>query len=153
MFQGWGCAYRSLQTIISWFRLQHYTSVAVPTHRYKAVVKCFSFCNNELTFVWYCLYFTTFGNTSRVWICDSIFVCDTIRVFRPCRKLLYWGKFALVWFTMVLTHLIAWVCKDSLTLRYPPIINNRYLYWCWWLILMHSPIYQTNIGLYLIRSL
>eukprot|EP00898_Chlorokybus_atmophyticus_P002554 jgi/Chlat1/329/Chrsp1S03076 len=24
---GWGCAYRSLQTIISWFRLQHYTNV------------------------------------------------------------------------------------------------------------------------------
>lgn len=30
---GWGCAYRSLQTIISWFRLQNYTSVDVPTHR------------------------------------------------------------------------------------------------------------------------
>ncbi|CAN6903632.1 unnamed protein product [Brassica oleracea] len=30
---GWGCAYRSLQTIISWFRLQHYTSVSVPSHR------------------------------------------------------------------------------------------------------------------------
>jgi hypothetical protein len=30
---GWGCAYRSLQTIISWFRLQYYTSVPVPTHR------------------------------------------------------------------------------------------------------------------------
>ncbi|KMS97240.1 hypothetical protein BVRB_7g176880 [Beta vulgaris subsp. vulgaris] len=30
---GWGCAYRSLQTIISWFRLQHYTSINVPTHR------------------------------------------------------------------------------------------------------------------------
>ncbi|XP_010545987.1 PREDICTED: probable Ufm1-specific protease [Tarenaya hassleriana] len=30
---GWGCAYRSLQTIISWFRLQHYTSIAVPSHR------------------------------------------------------------------------------------------------------------------------
>lgn len=32
--QGWGCAYRSLQTIISWFRLQHYTSITVPTHRF-----------------------------------------------------------------------------------------------------------------------
>ncbi|KAK2987706.1 hypothetical protein RJ640_030293, partial [Escallonia rubra] len=31
--QGWGCAYRSLQTIISWFRLQHYTSIDVPSHR------------------------------------------------------------------------------------------------------------------------
>ncbi|KAK1319459.1 putative Ufm1-specific protease [Acorus calamus] len=30
---GWGCAYRSLQTIISWFRLQHYTSIEVPSHR------------------------------------------------------------------------------------------------------------------------
>ncbi|KAL8530025.1 hypothetical protein ACS0TY_007195 [Phlomoides rotata] len=30
---GWGCAYRSLQTIISWFRQQHYTSIDVPTHR------------------------------------------------------------------------------------------------------------------------
>ncbi|PIA51486.1 hypothetical protein AQUCO_01100373v1 [Aquilegia coerulea] len=30
---GWGCAYRSLQTIISWFRLQHYTSTEVPSHR------------------------------------------------------------------------------------------------------------------------
>ncbi|XP_020573185.1 probable Ufm1-specific protease isoform X2 [Phalaenopsis equestris] len=30
---GWGCAYRSLQTIISWFRLQHYTSIGVPSHR------------------------------------------------------------------------------------------------------------------------
>ncbi|XP_031405210.1 probable Ufm1-specific protease isoform X2 [Punica granatum] len=30
---GWGCAYRSLQTIISWFRLQKYTSIDVPSHR------------------------------------------------------------------------------------------------------------------------
>lgn len=30
---GWGCAYRSLQTIISWFKLQHYTSKPVPGHR------------------------------------------------------------------------------------------------------------------------
>ncbi|KAG8388515.1 hypothetical protein BUALT_Bualt02G0133600 [Buddleja alternifolia] len=30
---GWGCAYRSLQTIISWFRQQHYTSIDVPSHR------------------------------------------------------------------------------------------------------------------------
>ncbi|KAJ7536129.1 hypothetical protein O6H91_12G057300 [Diphasiastrum complanatum] len=30
---GWGCAYRSLQTIISWFRLQQYTNVPVPSHR------------------------------------------------------------------------------------------------------------------------
>lgn len=30
---GWGCAYRSLQTIISWFSQQHYTSIDVPSHR------------------------------------------------------------------------------------------------------------------------
>ncbi|PIN18298.1 hypothetical protein CDL12_09038 [Handroanthus impetiginosus] len=30
---GWGCAYRSLQTIISWFKQQHYTSIDVPSHR------------------------------------------------------------------------------------------------------------------------
>ncbi|XP_078435785.1 peptidase C78, ubiquitin fold modifier-specific peptidase 1/ 2 isoform X1 [Wolffia australiana] len=30
---GWGCAYRSLQTIVSWFRLQNYTSIEVPSHR------------------------------------------------------------------------------------------------------------------------
>ncbi|CAI5501529.1 unnamed protein product [Closterium sp. Naga37s-1] len=30
---GWGCAYRSLQTIVSWFRIQQYTSQPVPTHR------------------------------------------------------------------------------------------------------------------------
>ncbi|XP_028555993.1 probable Ufm1-specific protease isoform X1 [Dendrobium catenatum] len=30
---GWGCAYRSLQTIISWFRLQRYASIEVPSHR------------------------------------------------------------------------------------------------------------------------
>lgn len=29
----WGCAYRSLQTIISWFRFQGYTDVPVPSHR------------------------------------------------------------------------------------------------------------------------
>ena len=30
--RGWGCAYRSLQTIWSWFRLQHYTRTEVPSH-------------------------------------------------------------------------------------------------------------------------
>ncbi|CAH0397485.1 unnamed protein product [Chilo suppressalis] len=30
---GWGCAYRSMQTIFSWFRYQGYTVVEVPTHR------------------------------------------------------------------------------------------------------------------------
>lgn len=30
---GWGCAYRSLQTIVSWFRCQHYSSIEVPSHR------------------------------------------------------------------------------------------------------------------------
>ncbi|XP_012268207.2 ufm1-specific protease 2 [Athalia rosae] len=30
---GWGCAYRSLQTIVSWYRLQGYTDKPVPSHR------------------------------------------------------------------------------------------------------------------------
>ncbi|XP_045459348.1 ufm1-specific protease 2 [Melitaea cinxia] len=30
---GWGCAYRSMQTIFSWFRFQGYTTVEIPTHR------------------------------------------------------------------------------------------------------------------------
>ncbi|XP_026326461.1 ufm1-specific protease 2 [Hyposmocoma kahamanoa] len=30
---GWGCAYRSMQTIFSWFRYQGYTTVEIPTHR------------------------------------------------------------------------------------------------------------------------
>ncbi|XP_041789637.1 ufm1-specific protease 2 [Chelmon rostratus] len=30
---GWGCAYRSLQTICSWFQQQGYTERPVPTHR------------------------------------------------------------------------------------------------------------------------
>eukprot|EP00929_Paragymnodinium_shiwhaense_P015306 TRINITY_DN123379_c0_g1_i1.p1 TRINITY_DN123379_c0_g1~~TRINITY_DN123379_c0_g1_i1.p1 ORF type:complete len:569 (-),score=53.32 TRINITY_DN123379_c0_g1_i1:62-1768(-) len=28
---GWGCAYRSLQTCISWYRLQHYTDKSLPS--------------------------------------------------------------------------------------------------------------------------
>ncbi|XP_011311376.1 ufm1-specific protease 2 [Fopius arisanus] len=35
---GWGCAYRSLQTIFSWFRLQGYTGESIPSHR--AIQKC-----------------------------------------------------------------------------------------------------------------
>ncbi|XP_064481423.1 ufm1-specific protease 2-like [Ornithodoros turicata] len=31
--KGWGCAYRSLQTIVSWFRIQGYTGQPVPSHR------------------------------------------------------------------------------------------------------------------------
>ncbi|KXZ57017.1 hypothetical protein GPECTOR_1g919 [Gonium pectorale] len=30
---GWGCAYRSLQTICSWFRLQKYTTKPIPSHK------------------------------------------------------------------------------------------------------------------------
>jgi hypothetical protein len=30
---GWGCAYRSLQTICSWFKHQRYTERSIPTHR------------------------------------------------------------------------------------------------------------------------
>nr|XP_002129227.1 ufm1-specific protease 2 [Ciona intestinalis] len=30
---GWGCAYRSLQTIVSWFKQQGYTDQPIPSHR------------------------------------------------------------------------------------------------------------------------
>lgn len=30
---GWGCAYRSLQTLCSWFKYQGYTPTNVPSHR------------------------------------------------------------------------------------------------------------------------
>jgi hypothetical protein len=30
--KGWGCAYRSLQTLVSWYQLNHYTSQNVPSH-------------------------------------------------------------------------------------------------------------------------
>ncbi|GAB6021508.1 Ufm1-specific protease 2 [Chamberlinius hualienensis] len=51
---GWGCAYRSLQTLISWFRHQGYTTEPVPTHIeiQKALVdirdKPSSFINSKL---------------------------------------------------------------------------------------------------------
>ena len=35
---GWGCAYRSLQTLISWFKHQGYTGTPVPTH--EQIQKC-----------------------------------------------------------------------------------------------------------------
>lgn len=35
---GWGCAYRSLQTLASWFHLQGYTDKPVPT--FKDIQKC-----------------------------------------------------------------------------------------------------------------
>ena len=39
---GWGCAYRSLQTIVSWFRLQGYTDKGIPSHKeiQQALVDC-----------------------------------------------------------------------------------------------------------------
>lgn len=39
---GWGCAYRSLQTIVSWFRLQGYFETPVPSHKeiQEALVAC-----------------------------------------------------------------------------------------------------------------
>lgn len=30
---GWGCAYRSMQTICSWLKLQQYTNKEVPSHK------------------------------------------------------------------------------------------------------------------------
>ena len=40
--KGWGCAYRSLQTIVSWYRMNHYTDILVPSHReiQQTLVEC-----------------------------------------------------------------------------------------------------------------
>ncbi|GAB5362391.1 hypothetical protein AAMO2058_000792700 [Amorphochlora amoebiformis] len=40
--KGWGCAYRTFQTICSWLLLQGYTSISIPSHHQiqKAVVEC-----------------------------------------------------------------------------------------------------------------
>ncbi|KAJ3613936.1 hypothetical protein NHX12_017515 [Muraenolepis orangiensis] len=40
---GWGCAYRSLQTLCSWFREQGYTDCPVPSHREIQQLPCSSF--------------------------------------------------------------------------------------------------------------
>ena len=37
---GWGCAYRSLQTVASWFNLQAYTSRTAPSHEEIQQVTC-----------------------------------------------------------------------------------------------------------------
>lgn len=39
---GWGCAYRSLQTLCSWFRIQGYSNHAIPSHHdiQKYLVDC-----------------------------------------------------------------------------------------------------------------
>ena len=41
----WGCAYRSLQTLVSWFRMQGYTDKPVPTHR--QIQQVFKYKKNE----------------------------------------------------------------------------------------------------------
>ena len=40
---GWGCAYRSLQTIVSWLQLQAYTDKCIPSHSDIQQVSLFSF--------------------------------------------------------------------------------------------------------------
>jgi len=40
---GWGCAYRSLQTIVSWLRLQAYTDKCIPSHADIQQVSVFDF--------------------------------------------------------------------------------------------------------------
>jgi len=42
---GWGCAYRSLQTIVSWLRLQAYTDKCIPSHADIQQVSTFNFWN------------------------------------------------------------------------------------------------------------
>ena len=67
----------------------------------------------------------TFFDVHRLWVFDSIFVSDTIWVYKPSKNNHAQSKIALVsiWFRMVSTQIRTWVYKDSLTLRYPPNIN------------------------------
>ena len=60
---GWGCAYRSLQSIISWFRLQQYTAFRNPTH-YEIQQRLVDHCGqsrDELLGkkMWICLLYTS----------------------------------------------------------------------------------------------
>lgn len=48
---GWGCAYRSLQTLFSWFRLQGYTNKPVPTH--PEIQKCLIALGKNPSAVWF----------------------------------------------------------------------------------------------------
>jgi hypothetical protein len=72
----------------------------------------------------------------------------------------YLGKIAmvLVWFRMMMTHIIARVYKDSLTFTYPPIINIWLLLWFWYpwvesLILLLVLIIHTHAFTYIpVRS-
>lgn len=38
--KGWGCAYRSLQTVISFFVLNHYYALRIPTIPEACVCRC-----------------------------------------------------------------------------------------------------------------
>jgi len=71
----------------------------------------------------------------------------------------YWGKVFLVsiWFGLVLSHIITWVCKDSLILRYSTtyqyLTNITILVPTWRFFetiidvgIIHSPIYYSYIG-------
>ena len=96
----------------------------------------------------------TFFDTIRVWVYDGIFILNSIRVYTHARVS-----------RMVLNQIITRVYKDSLFLTYPPNINiwlELQACYAWVSSLtpllmfiidtMHSPIYQTNTGLFPGRS-
>jgi hypothetical protein len=71
------------------------------------------------------------------------------------------SKIVLVWCRMVSTQIITLVYKNSLTLIHPPNINFLVVLQIWFpwvgsltpllvylLIPMHSPVYQSNVGMY-----
>jgi len=65
-----------------------------------------------------------FIDTNSAWILDA-FVSNTIWIYTPCKKPSSLRKVVplAVWFRIVLTQMITWVYKDSLTMTYLPNIN------------------------------
>lgn len=46
---GWGCAYRSLQTCVSWYRMQHYSTEGVPSiPEIQRLLKCIDEAHKDL---------------------------------------------------------------------------------------------------------
>ena len=51
---GWGCAYRSLQTIVSWFQQQQYTIKPIPSHRQVALLQQQQYKYKPIPSHWHC---------------------------------------------------------------------------------------------------
>nr|XP_053650775.1 ufm1-specific protease 2-like [Cherax quadricarinatus] len=73
----WGCAYRSLQTLISWFRYQGFTEKPVPTHR--EIQKCLvDIGDKPSSFLGSCQWI---GSTEVGYVLDSLFNISSKFIF------------------------------------------------------------------------